>query len=313
MPADCFAKDFFVKRSILVGYCSAQSPHTQLCRKYKMKRGAQPKSEAYEVSIVVPTFKESKNIEILTLRIFQTLSMEKINKNVELLFVEDNSGKDTEETVKIVSRLAKDFPVRIRVRERSEGTGLSSAVLLGLQHETTSPYLLVMDADLQHEPESIPTLLRPVLSGEADFAIGSRHAEGAETSESWPLVRKIISWGATALAKPLTSCNDPMSGFFALPRTTLERAKYLNPTGYKIGLELMVRCECRNIAEVPITFRDREFGESKLTMKQNVLYLQHLARLYRFMYPWWTLLFCIVVLVLVVLSMFVIAYLLQEM
>jgi dolichol-phosphate mannosyltransferase len=132
------------------------------------------------------------------------------------------------------------------------------------------------------------------------------------TSEDWPLIRRIISWGATALAKPLTSCSDPMSGFFALPRSTFERAKYLNPTGYKIGLELMVRCKCQNIVEVPIQFRDREAGESKLTMKQNLLYLAHLARLYWFVYPklvisFITLMVCAMLLFLYLVYAFVIA------
>jgi len=117
--------------------------------------------------------------------------------------------------------------------------------------------------------------------------------------EDWPLIRRIISWGATALARPLTSCSDPMSGFFALPRSTLNRAKSLNPTGYKIGLELMVRCRCTEIAEVPIRFRDREQGESKLTMKQNLLYLAHLARLYWFAYP--------ILVVLFIFTMFLVA------
>ena len=78
-----------------------------------------------------------------------------------------------------------------------------------------------------------------------------------------------------------------MSGFFCLRRDTFDRgaAVGLNPMGYKIGLELMVRCGCARVAEVPITFRDREAGASKLTMKQNVLYLRHLAHLYAFAYP----------------------------
>ncbi|KAH9256632.1 hypothetical protein BASA81_005136 [Batrachochytrium salamandrivorans] len=249
----------------------------------KKQAGKEPSAPKYVVSIVVPTYKESKNIELLTRRIFQTLA-KCPEIQAQLFLVEDDSGEDTLETKRIVDRLSKDFPIRLRIRTPNQGKGLSSAVLLGLR-ETTSEYLVVMDADLQHEPESLPDLLAPVLSGQAEFAIGSRNALGAETSESWPLVRRVISWGATALARPLTSCGDPMSGFFALPRTTLDRAKYLNPTGYKIGLELMVRCRVKEVIEVPIQFRDREFGESKLTMKQNILYVQHLARLYWFAYP----------------------------
>jgi len=236
-----------------------------------------------KVSVIVPTYKESKNVKALTERLFKATRA--ANIDAELVLVDDDSGQDTKDTLAIVEKLKNEgYNVRVRVRTKKEGKGLSSAVLVGLK-ETNRDYCLVMDADLQHEPESVPAVLAPVIKGEADFAVGSRHVGGGVTSEDWPLVRRIISWGATALARPLTSCSDPMSGFFALPRSTLERAKYLNPTGYKIGLELMVRCRCNKIVEVPIQFRDREAGESKLTMKQNLLYVAHLGRLYWFSYP----------------------------
>jgi len=239
---------------------------------------------ASPVSVVVPTHREEKNVEALTRRLFA--AMRQNNIPAELIFVDDDSGEGTAETVRIVDRLQLEgFDVRVRVRKAKEGRGLSSAVLVGLLEEARHDTLLVMDADLQHEPETAPLVVRPILQGTADFAVGSRHVGNAQVDEGWPLARRVISWGATALARPLTTCSDPMSGFFALPRSTLQRAKRLNPTGYKIGLELMVRCGCTRIAEVPIRFRDREHGESKLTMKQNVQYLAHLARLYWFAYP----------------------------
>ncbi len=81
----------------------------------------------------------------------------------------------------------------------------------------------VMDADLQHDPAHIADIAAPIISGNADFVIGSRHVGGGEVSDDWPLIRRIISWGATSLAKPLTSASDPMSGFFALHRDTFAR------------------------------------------------------------------------------------------
>ena len=80
-----------------------------------------------------------------------------------------------------------------------------------------------MDADLQHDPAHIPDIAAPIISGKADFVIGSRHVGGGEVSDDWPLHRRIISWGATSLAKPLTSASDPMSGFFAIHRDTFAR------------------------------------------------------------------------------------------
>jgi dolichol-phosphate mannosyltransferase len=71
-----------------------------------------------------------------------------------------------------------------------------------------------------------------------------------------------------------------MAGFFALPARTFKAAADLNPIGYKIGLELMVKCRCRKVRETPIHFRDRQLGKSKLTLKEQLNYLRHLARLY---------------------------------
>ena len=163
-----------------------------------------------------------------------------------------------------------------------------------------------MDADLQHEPETAPLVALPVLQNDADFSVGSRNVEHG-TVEDWPVVRRLISWGATALARPLSAkCKDPMSGFFSLNRGVFEKSKdSLNPLGcvcccffcalshlahssalrYKIGLEILVRSGTDRVIEVPIQFKDRIAGESKLTMKTNVLYVQHLWRLYRFKFP----------------------------
>jgi len=94
---------------------------------------------------------------------------------------------------------------------------------------------------------------------------------------------------ATLLARPFTAARDPMSGFFALRRDTYQRAaERLNPIGYKIGLELIVKGGCHEIAEVPIHFDNRHFGESKLTLREQLRYLQHLRRLAIYKYGDWS-------------------------
>jgi dolichol-phosphate mannosyltransferase len=118
----------------------------------------------------------------------------------------------------------------------------------------------------------------------ADFVLGSRYVSGGSTADNWGMFRWVNSRVATWLARPLTNISDPMSGFFALAQTTFARAERPNPLGYKIGLELLVRCRCRHVREVPIHFATREHGESKLTLEQQLLYLRHLARLYAFKY-----------------------------
>jgi len=144
--------------------------------------------------------------------------------------------------------------------------------------------VLCMDADLQHEPESVPAVAAPVLNDGADFSVGSRHVGGGGLGFEWSLIRRVISAGATSLAWPLSGSSDPMSGFFCLSKATLARGatSCINTMGFKIGLELMVRCRCQTVVDVPITFRERVAGESKLSMKQNVLYLRQLASLYAF-------------------------------
>lgn len=234
------------------------------------------------VSVVVPCYEEALNVRPLCERLFA--ATKKAGLETELLLVDDYSGQGSKDTQDVVQQLRKEgYKIDVKVRMPEEGKGLSSAVLAGLKmakHET----MLVMDADLQHEPESVPDVAGPILRGEADFAVGSRHVEGGK-AENFPLVRQLISFVATALAYPLTPSTDPMSGFFAISKTTFNRGcANINPMGFKIGLELMVRCGCKNVKDVPITFRDREAGESKLTMKQNFYYLQHLAYLYWFKY-----------------------------
>uniref|UniRef100_A0A7S2TTV9 Dolichol-phosphate mannosyltransferase subunit 1 n=1 Tax=Lotharella oceanica TaxID=641309 RepID=A0A7S2TTV9_9EUKA len=234
-----------------------------------------------ELSVIVPTYNEYENIRELCTRLFK--ATKEAGLTTELLVVDDES-KGTIATNAIVEELQKSYPIRIYIRSKAEGRGLSSAVLLGFskaKYET----LLCMDADLQHEPESVPSVAKPVLTGEAEFSVGSRNVPGGGVA-AWALHRKIISAGATALAYPLSGSTDPMSGFFCTTKTVLKRGEgRINPIGFKIGLELMVRCECKSVADVPITFQDRVAGESKLSTKQNVLYLMQLAGLYLDRHP----------------------------
>jgi dolichol-phosphate mannosyltransferase len=151
----------------------------------------------------------------------------------------------------------------------------------------TGDTLVCMDADLSHPPEAIGEMLAKLDEG-ADFVLGSRYVQGGTTSDDWGVFRWLNSRVATLFARPLTSVRDPMSGFFMLRRSTLERGRDFSPIGYKIGLELIVKCRCERVVELPIHFEDRRFGESKLTLRQQLLYLQHLRRLYIFKFGVWS-------------------------
>lgn len=231
-----------------------------------------------ELSVIVPAYNETENIRPLCERLF--VATKEAGFTVELIVVDDES-QGSEATEKIVKALSSEgHAVRIHMRKRSEGRGLSSAVLLGFKL-AKYPTVLCMDADLQHEPESVPDVARPVLEGVADFSIGSRNVEGGSIGFEWSAARRIVSMGATMLAWPVARCTDPMSGFFCVSKEVLKRGEgRLNTIGFKIGLEIMVRCRCQKIRDVGITFQERVAGESKLSAKQYRLYLEQLASLY---------------------------------
>ncbi len=162
---------------------------------------------------------------------------------------------------------------------------MASAVVAGM-NQAEGEVLLCLDADLSHPPEKIPELYQALTQGNgpADFVMGSRYVAGGGTDEDWGWFRWINSRVATWLARPLTRVSDPMAGFFALRRSDFARAEELDPVGFKIALELIVKCRCRHVAEVPIQFHDRQHGESKLNLREQINYLRHLKRLYAHRY-----------------------------
>ncbi|MFC2163233.1 glycosyltransferase, partial [Candidatus Altiarchaeota archaeon] len=136
----------------------------------------------------------------------------------------------------------------------------------------------VMDADLSHDPADFPRVAGPVIREEAELAIGSRHVAGGSIVD-WSITRKMVSLIGRLLSLPLTSIHDPMSGFFITRKRVLERGT-LDPVGFKILLEVIVKCQPKGITEIPITFRDRMAGESKLDYRVNINYVKHIMRLY---------------------------------
>jgi dolichol-phosphate mannosyltransferase len=226
------------------------------------------------VSIIVPTFREAENILPLIERIEAVRAAHALD--LEVVMVDDNSADGTEEAV---AALGREW-VRLIVRRTERG--LSSAVLEGYR-QARGNIFIVIDADLSHPPEKIPEVIAELEQG-ADFVLGSRYVAGGSTGEDWGFFRWVNSKVATWLALPFTRVKDPMSGFYAIRRETWENAAPLNPIGYKIGLEILVKGRCKNVREVPIHFSQRLHGESKLNLAEQLRYLQHLRRLARFKY-----------------------------
>lgn len=207
------------------------------------------------ISLLIPTLNEAENIPPLLDRLLRCEP-----RADEIVFIDDGS---TDGTCERISAHAGNPDVRLIEREEPS-FGLSGAVLAGAR-VAAGDWLVVMDADLSHPPEKIGDLLRPLLEGQADIVIGSRYTKGGSTP-GWPLWRKILSRLAAGLAYPITGVHDSMSGFFAMPRKLLLE---LTPaaTGFKIAFEALAQGG-RNlrVVEIPIVFRDRTRGISKMSL-----------------------------------------------
>ncbi len=225
-----------------------------------------------DVSVIVPTFNEKENILTLLEKLNTVLS----HRSYEVNIIDDNSRDGTAEIVRAAS---DKYPVNVVVRK--DKRGLASAVVDGMRLSNGNTFV-VMDADLQHPPEVIPGLLQAIESG-SDIAIASRYVKGG-ACEDWGLTRRIISRGATFLARILLPSvrrvNDPMSGFFAIKREVVADV-VLSPIGYKILLETLARGRFQKVSEVPFVFKTRNKGESKLNSRQQIEYLKHLYSLMR--------------------------------
>lgn len=228
-----------------------------------------------EITVIIPTYKEAQNIRELVNRIHNVAFDAGIILDIVIVDDASNDG-----TFALCNELSSQYPICLIVRENRRG--LASAVLDGMK-KAVGNILVVMDADLSHPPEAIPELISAITHGGADFAIGSRYVHGGNVESTWGLARRALSRIATWLARPLVAIQDPMSGFFALRREAFSNRVYdINPVGFKIGLELVVKLQCRKVVEVPIMFRQRRRGSSKLSLHENLLFLEHLLKLYAF-------------------------------
>ncbi len=190
----------------------------------------------------------------------------------ELVVVDDGSPDGTAD---IADGLGRTQPVRV-VR-RAGKLGLASAVMAGFA-AAKGDVLVVMDADLSHPPEVVPSMLDAIAGG-ADLAVGSRYVTGGGTKD-WPLRRRIVSRVACLMGQVLVPVRDSTSGFFALRRSVIDGVK-LNPIGFKIGFEVMARGRYKKAVEVPYVFRDRELGKSKFGQREIVQYVVQLGQVAR--------------------------------
>ncbi|MFJ3926598.1 glycosyltransferase [Streptomyces sp. NPDC090022] len=228
------------------------------------------------ITLIIPTFNEAGNIRELLRRLRSSIPA---HLPCEVLFVDDS----TDDTPEVIEKAAADcpFPVAVLHRERAVG-GLGGAVVEGVKR-AASDWVVVMDADLQHPPQLVPELVGEGERTGAELVVASRYISGGSRAGLAGGYRIAVSRGATWLTKglfprALRGISDPMSGFFALRRSVIT-PEALRPLGYKILLELAVRCRPAKVAEVPFVFQDRFAGESKSTAKEGLRFLSHLAAL----------------------------------
>ncbi len=223
------------------------------------------------VSVIIPTYNEAENILQAIDRCLDALA----DHPSEIIVVDDDSPDGT---WRLVER-RYDATDHVRVLRREGARGLATAVAYGFAH-ATADCCAVIDADLQHPPELLPVLVDTV-ANDVDIAIASRYVSRGGVAV-WPWHRRVVSYGATVLARlcipSARGVADPLSGYFVVRRDLLREAT-LSPTGYKILLELLTRCDGAQVREVPYVFVDRRNGDSKLSSREYLEYLLHLAKL----------------------------------
>jgi dolichol-phosphate mannosyltransferase len=221
-----------------------------------------------ELSIIVPTYNERKNLVPFLTSLTAALG----EMDYEAIVVDDDSMDSTA----AAARSLAQYDRRIRVIQRIGRRGLASAAVEGLL-AASSPFLLVMDADLQHDERVIPAMLEKIKTEDLDVVVATRNAEGGSMGE-FPQERVGLSWAGRILSSMVckTAISDPMSGFFIVRSEYFHRvAHHLSCVGFKILVDLLASSrEPVRVGEVGFCFRNRLHGESKLDIVVGLEYLQ---------------------------------------
>lgn len=218
--------------------------------------------------LVLPTYNEAENIEAIIRAAGGVLSAA-APEGFRVLVVDDGSPDGTGE---IADRLAQELGW-VRVEHRTEKNGIGPAYLAGFRRalDEGAGYVMEMDSDFSHDPADLSRLLGAVRSG-ADLALGSRYVPGGGVRD-WGLVRRFISQGGSTYARLVLGLkvHDLTGGFKCFRREVLEAIHFdgVRSQGYAFQVELTYRAVQAGfkVVEVPIVFRDREHGQSKMSWR----------------------------------------------
>jgi dolichol-phosphate mannosyltransferase len=219
--------------------------------------------------LVLPTFNEAENLELIVAAVLDVLS-EAAPDGFKVLVVDDDSPDGTG---RIADRLSAEHD-EVEVLHRSVREGLGPAYIAGFQHALAqgAGFVFEMDADFSHDPGDLARLLEPVRDGRADVALGSRYVAGGAVLD-WGLLRRIVSRGGSLYAAVILglTVRDLTGGFKCFRADVLEAIDLptVRAQGYAFQVELTNRAIRRGfrVVEVPITFRDRLRGKSKMSAK----------------------------------------------
>ncbi len=215
--------------------------------------------------VIIPTYNEKENIEAILRAVFA------LQPAFDILVVDDSSPDGTAD---IVKSLQKEFTNRLFIEERTGKLGLGTAYIHGFKWALAKgyDYVFEMDADFSHNPTDLPRLLDACVNKGAGLAVGSRYVPGGEV-ENWPWERRVMSRYASVYVRMVLgiAIRDTTAGFVcysrkALEQIELDKVKFM---GYAFQIEMKYRALKRGvkIIEVPITFKDRQLGVSKMSVK----------------------------------------------
>jgi len=216
----------------------------------------------FDLTVIIPTFNEEENIEKMVLTVDGICTTHDIDE--EILVVDDSSQDNT---LSLVKRMMADNPF-LHLLIRTQNPGLSPSLYDGINN-AQSDLVQCLDCDFSHPPEKIPVFYSLLKNDGFDMVIGSRYIKGGEVI-NWPLLRRVLSSGAALLSRLLIPhIKDSGSGFFAINRTILKTTR-LSPRGFRMGFEILGKARWMRVQEIPIIFKDRELGQSKL--KGRIIY-----------------------------------------
>lgn len=214
--------------------------------------------------VIIPTYNEKENIENMIRKVFS------FQKSFHVLIVDDGSPDGTAD---IVKTLQIEFPGALHIEERSGKLGLGTAYIHGFKWALNQDYeyIFEMDADFSHNPEDLVRLYDACANQGGALSVGSRYCKGGGV-ENWPWNRKLLSYYASVYVRWILGIKikDTTAGFICYSRKVLQDLDFDKVTfkgyAFQVCMKYMAVKRGHQLIEVPIIFKDRQFGESKMSI-----------------------------------------------